>query len=118
VITRKAYGGAYDVMSSKHIRGDYNFAWPTAEVAVMGPEGAVSIVFRHELEGNDADDRRTELIDDYRERFANPYVAAERGYVDDVIEPRRTRAVLVDALETALTKREPRPRRKHGNIPL
>jgi propionyl-CoA carboxylase beta chain len=119
VITRKAYGGAYDVMSSKHIRADFNFAWPTAEVAVMGPEGAVNIVFRKELEGaDDADARRQELISDYREQFANPYVAAERGYVDDVIEPRRTRPVLVDALQTSLTKREPRPRRKHGNIPL
>jgi propionyl-CoA carboxylase beta chain len=119
VITRKAYGGAYDVMSSKHIRADFNFAWPTAEVAVMGPEGAVNIVFRKELEGaGDAEARREELIDDYRERFANPYVAAERGYVDDVIEPRRTRAVLADALETTLTKRERRPPRKHGNIPL
>ena len=118
VITRKAYGGAYDVMSSKHIRGDFNFAWPTAEVAVMGPEGAVNIVFRHELEGEGAAERRAELIADYRERFANPYIAAERGYVDDVIEPRRTRAVLIDALETAVSKREPRPRRKHGNIPL
>jgi propionyl-CoA carboxylase beta chain len=119
VITRKAYGGAYDVMSSKHIRADFNFAWPTAEVAVMGPEGAVNIVFRKELEeSDDADARRQELIADYREQFANPYVAAERGYVDDVIEPRRTRPVLIDALQTALTKREPRPRRKHGNIPL
>jgi propionyl-CoA carboxylase beta subunit len=118
VITRKAYGGAYDVMSSKHIRGDFNFAWPTAEVAVMGPESAVNIVFRHELAEDDGGSRRTELIEDYRERFANPYVAAERGYVDDVIEPRRTRPVLIDALETALPKREPRPKRKHGNIPL
>jgi propionyl-CoA carboxylase beta chain len=119
VITRKAYGGAYDVMSSKHIRADFNFAWPTAEVAVMGPEGAVNIIFRKELEGaDDAEARRAELIADYRERFANPYVAAERGYVDDVIEPRRTRAVLADALETTLTKRERRPPRKHGNIPL
>jgi propionyl-CoA carboxylase beta chain len=119
VITRKAYGGAYDVMSSKHIRADFNFAWPTAEVAVMGPEGAVNIVFRKELEeAEDSDARREELIADYRARFANPYVAAERGYVDDVIEPRRTRPVLIDALETTLTKREPRPRRKHGNIPL
>ncbi|HZR95883.1 MAG TPA: acyl-CoA carboxylase subunit beta [Gaiellaceae bacterium] len=119
VITRKAYGGAYDVMSSKHIRADFNFAWPTAEVAVMGPEGAVNIVFRRELEqADDAESRRAELIADYKERFANPYTAAERGYVDDVIEPRRTRPVLVDALETALTKAEPRPRRKHGNIPL
>ena len=119
VITRKAYGGAYDVMSSKHIRSDFNFAWPTAEVAVMGPEGAVNIVFRKELEESaDSDARRAELIGDYRERFANPYVAAERGYVDDVIEPRRTRPVLADALETTLTKRERRPPRKHGNIPL
>ncbi|MDX6487633.1 MAG: hypothetical protein QOK13_248, partial [Gaiellaceae bacterium] len=119
VITRKAYGGAYDVMSSKHIRADFNFAWPTAEVAVMGPEGAVNIVFRRELDGaDDPDARRAELIEDYKDRFANPYTAAERGYVDDVIEPRTTRPVLIDALETALTKREPRPPRKHGNIPL
>ena len=119
VITRKAYGGAYDVMSSKHIRADFNFAWPTAEVAVMGPEGAVNIVFRKELEeGSDAESRRAELVADYREQFANPYVAAERGYVDEVIEPRRTRPLLIDALQTSLTKREPRPRRKHGNIPL
>src|SRR5207248_9834902 len=89
VITRKAYGGAYDVMSSKHVRADFNFAWPTAEVAVMGPEGAVNIVFRNELAAaDDADARRAELIAEYRERFANPYSAAERGYVDDVIEPR------------------------------
>jgi propionyl-CoA carboxylase beta chain len=119
VITRKAYGGAYDVMSSKHIRADFNFAWPTAEVAVMGPEGAVNIVFRRELEAaDDPEARRAELIADYKDRFANPYTAAERGYVDDVIEPRTTRPVLIDALETALTKREPRPPRKHGNIPL
>jgi propionyl-CoA carboxylase beta chain len=119
VITRKAYGGAYDVMSSKHIRADFNFAWPTAEVAVMGPEGAVNIVFRKELEeASDAEARREELVADYRDQFANPYVAAERGYVDEVIEPRRTRPMLIDALQTSLTKREPRPRRKHGNIPL
>jgi propionyl-CoA carboxylase beta chain len=119
VITRKAYGGAYDVMSSKHIRADFNVAWPTAEVAVMGPEGAVNIVFRHELEAaDDPEARRAELIADYKERFANPYTAAERGYVDDVIVPRRTRPVLFSALETALTKRVPRPQRRHGNIPL
>src|SRR5216684_3993249 len=119
LITRKAYGGAYDVMSSKHIRADFNFAWPTAEVAVMGPEGAVNIVFRHEIEAaDDPESRRAELIADYKMRFANPYTAAERGYVDDVIEPRRTRPVLIDALSTALTKAEPRPKRKHGNIPL
>jgi propionyl-CoA carboxylase beta chain len=119
VITRKAYGGAYDVMSSKHIRADFNFAWPTAEVAVMGPEGAVNIVFRKELEdAADPEARRAELIEEYRSQFANPYAAAERGYVDDVIEPRRTRPVLIDALEASLTKRERRPARKHGNIPL
>ena len=113
VITRKAYGGAYDVMSSKHIRADFNFAWPTAEVAVMGPEGAVNIIYRDR-----PPEDRGELIADYKEQFANPYTAAERGYVDDVIEPRKTRSVLIDALETALTKSEPRPKRKHGNIPL
>jgi propionyl-CoA carboxylase beta chain len=113
VITRKAYGGAYDVMSSKHIRADFNFAWPTAEVAVMGPEGAVNIIYRDR-----APEERADLIADYKERFANPYTAAERGYVDEVIEPRRTRPVLIDALETALTKSERRPQRKHGNIPL
>jgi propionyl-CoA carboxylase beta chain len=119
VITRKAYGGAYDVMSSKHIRADFNFAWPTAEVAVMGPDGAVNIIFRRELaDADDRESRRAELIAEYRERFANPYSAAERGYVDDVIEPRRTRPVLIEALRTSLTKREPRPPRKHGNIPL
>jgi propionyl-CoA carboxylase beta chain len=119
VITRKAYGGAYDVMSSKHVRADFNFAWPTAEVAVMGPEGAVNIIFRNELAvAKDPESRRAELIADYRERFANPYSAAERGYVDDVIQPRRTRPVLIDALKTTITKREPTPKRKHGNIPL
>jgi propionyl-CoA carboxylase beta chain len=119
VITRKAYGGAYDVMSSKHIRADFNVAWPTGEVAVMGSDGAVNIIFRHELErADDPDARRAELVADYEERFSNPYTAAERGYIDDVIEPRRTRPVMIDALETALTKREPGPKRKHGNIPL
>ncbi len=119
VITRKAYGGAYDVMSSKHIRADFNFAWPTAEIAVMGAEGAVNIIFRKELEAAaDPEARRAELIAEYTEQFANPYAAAERGYVDDVIEPRRTRPVLIGALETARTKREARPARKHGNIPL
>ncbi|HET8894334.1 MAG TPA: acyl-CoA carboxylase subunit beta [Gaiellaceae bacterium] len=113
VITRKAYGGAYDVMSSKHIRADFNFAWPTAEIAVMGAEGAVNIIYRDRPA-----EERAALIEDYKEQFANPYAAAERGYVDDVIEPRRTRPVLIDALETALTKNEARPRRKHGNIPL
>jgi propionyl-CoA carboxylase beta chain len=119
VITRKAYGGAYDVMSSKHVGADFNFAWPTAEVAVMGPEGAVNIVFRTELaEADDPVARRAELIEQYKARFANPFTAAERGYVDDVIRPSRTRPVLIDALETALTKRVERPKRRHGNIPL
>ena len=119
VITRKAYGGAYDVMSSKHVRADFNFAWPTAEVAVMGPEGAVNIIFRSELaEADDPEARRAELIADYRERFANPYTAAERGYVDEVIEPRRTRPVLIDALQTASPSASRGPPRKHGNIPL
>jgi acetyl-CoA carboxylase carboxyltransferase component len=106
-------------MSSKNVRADFNFAWPTAEVAVMGPEGAVNIIFRTELaDAEDPEARRAELIAEYRERFANPYTAAERGYVDDVIEPRRTRPVLIDALQTAINKRERRPPRKHGNIPL
>ena len=114
VITRKAYGGAYDVMSSKHVGADFNAAWPTAEVAVMGPEGAVNIVFRRELaeaeqNGGDAAARRAELIEEYKERFANPYIAAERGYVDDVIEPEETRAWLIRALEASLTKRETPP---------
>ena len=119
VITRKAYGGAYDVMSSKHLRGDYNVAWPTAEIAVMGPEGAVNVVYNDEIaKAADPEARRRELAAEYVERFANPYVAAARGYVDDVIEPRRTRPVLIEALETARSKRERRPPRKHGNIPL
>ncbi|MFL5923285.1 MAG: acyl-CoA carboxylase subunit beta [Gaiellaceae bacterium] len=119
VITRKAYGGAYDVMSSKHIRADFNFAWPTAEVAVMGPEGAVNIVFRKELEeADDPDARRAELIEDYKDQFANPYVAAERGYVDEVIEPRDTRARLCAMLDVLKSKRDKNPPKKHGNIPL
>src|SRR3954452_15407850 len=119
VITRKAYGGAYDVMSSKHIRADFNFAWPTAEVAVMGPDGAVNIVFRKELEAaGDPEARRAELVEEHREQFASPFSAAERGYVDDGIAPRRTRPVLITALEASAGKRADPPRRKHGNIPL
>jgi propionyl-CoA carboxylase beta chain len=119
VITRKAYGGAYDVMSSKHIRADFNYAWPTAEVAVMGPDGAVNIIFRRELaEAADPEARRAELIEEYRAQFANPYTAAERGYVDDIIRPSDTRPVLIEALETCEGKRVERPRRRHGNIPL
>jgi propionyl-CoA carboxylase beta chain len=119
VITRKAYGGAYDVMSSKHIRGDVNLAWPTAEIAVMGPEGAIDIIFRKELaEAADPEARRRELVAEYRAQFANPYVAASRGYVDDVIAPRETRWRLIAALEVLQRKRASNPRRKHGNIPL
>ena len=119
VITRKAYGGAYDVMSSKHIRGDVNFAWPTAEIAVMGPKGAVEILFRGEIAGaEDPDAETTRLTGEYTARFANPYAAAERGYVDDVIDPRDTRPRLIDALLTLAGKRDRNPPRKHGNIPL
>ncbi|HEV8535007.1 MAG TPA: acyl-CoA carboxylase subunit beta [Candidatus Limnocylindria bacterium] len=119
VITRKAYGGAYDVMSSKHIRGDYNVAWPTAEIAVMGPEGAVNVIYRDELaKAKDPDLRRKQLVEEYVDRFANPYVAAARGYIDDVIEPRETRPKLVAALRSLASKRDTNPRRKHGNIPL
>ncbi len=119
VITRKAYGGAYCVMSSKHIRGDVNFAWPSAEIAVMGPEGAVNIIFRKELErAEDPQKRKSELVAEYREKFANPYVAASRGYIDDVIEPKETRPRLINALEMLQNKRDSNPARKHGNIPL
>src|SRR5213592_1340698 len=119
VITRKAYGGAYDVMSSKHIRGDYNVAWPSAEIAVMGPEGAVNVIYRDEIaKAKDHDERRTQLVAEYVARFANPYVAAARGYLDDVIEPRETRPRLIAALRSLATKRDANPRRKHGNIPL
>src|SRR5216683_1060771 len=119
VITRKAYGGAYDVMSSKHIRGDYNVAWPTAEIAVMGPKGAVEILYRREMESAaDAAAFREGKIREYRDKFANPYIAAERGYVDEVIEPKDTRRRLIQALEVLHTKRDSNPPRKHGNIPL
>jgi propionyl-CoA carboxylase beta chain len=119
VITRKAYGGAYVVMSSKHLGADFNFAWPTAEVAVMGPEGAVNIIYRRDIASSPTpDDRRQKLIDDYRSHFASPYSAAERGYIDDVIVPHETRPKIIAALETLQTKREPGPKRKHGNIPL
>ena len=117
VITRKAYGGAYCVMGSKHIRTDINLAWPTAEIAVMGAEGAVNIVYRRELASGDADARKAK-VDEFNERFASPFVAAERGYVDDVIEPRETRTRLIRALRMLETKVDTRPKRKHGNIPL
>jgi acetyl-CoA carboxylase carboxyltransferase component len=119
VITRKAYGGAYIVMSSKHLRGDINFAWPSTEIAVMGPEGAINIVLRKELDkAADPAARRAELVEEYREKFANPYVAAARGFIDDVIEPHETRPRLINALAMLSNKRDSLPSKKHGNIPL
>ncbi len=119
VITRKAYGGAYDVMSSKHIRGDVNLAWPTAEIAVMGPKGAVEILFKDEIaKADDPAAATARLIDDYTRQFAHPYAAAERGYIDDVIDPRDTRPRLIDALRMLETKRDRNPPKKHGNLPL
>jgi len=119
VITRKAYGGAYDVMASKHIRADINYAWPTAEIAVMGPEGAVNIIFRNELQkAPDPAAERARLVSEYREKFANPFKASELGYIDEVIRPERTREKLVRALEMLKDKRQENPTRKHGNIPL
>ncbi|HEY8799789.1 MAG TPA: acyl-CoA carboxylase subunit beta, partial [Candidatus Limnocylindrales bacterium] len=119
VITRKAYGGAYDVMSSKHIRGDMNLAWPTAEIAVMGAEGAVNVIYRDEIEAaTDPAAERSRLVEEYQERFANPYIAAARGYVDDVIMPSDTRPRLIAALDLLADKRDTNPPKKHGNIPL
>jgi propionyl-CoA carboxylase beta chain len=119
VITRKAYGGAYDVMSSKHIRADYNIAWPTGELAVMGAEGAVNILNKNEIkESGDPEATRQELIKKYNDKFANPYIAAQLGYVDDVIEPRDTRPKVIAALESLVNKRQNVPPKKHGNLPL
>jgi acetyl-CoA carboxylase carboxyltransferase component len=119
VITRKAYGGAYCVMNSKHIRADFNVAWPTAEIAVMGPEGAVNIIYRREIgEAEQPEARRTELVDEYRDHLANPYIAAQRGYIDDVIEPSETRPRLINALNMLQNKRDQNPPKKHGNMPL
>ena len=119
VITRKGYGGAYVVMGSKHVRGDISYAWPGAEIAVMGPEGAVNIVFRREIaSAEDPEAKREQVLQEYREKFANPYVAAERGYVDEVIEPHETRPRLIAALEMLQNKRVSNPPKKHGNIPL
>ena len=119
VIIRKAYGGAYDVMNSKHIRADVNLAWPTAEIAVMGPEGAVNIIFRKEiLKSVDSESKRADLVEEYRDAFAHPYVAAGMGYLDDVIEPHETRTRLINALEMLSNKRDANPAKKHGNIPL
>jgi propionyl-CoA carboxylase beta chain len=119
LITRKAYGGAYCVMSSKHLRTDFNYAWPTAEIAVMGPEGAVNVLYRRELESApNAVEIRAQKIREFREKFANPYVASERGFLDSVIRPRATRPTLVAALAAAENKRDRNPPKKHGNIPL
>jgi propionyl-CoA carboxylase beta chain len=119
VITRKAYGGAYCVMASKHIRTDVNFAWPTAEIAVMGPEGAVNILYKREIDAApDPDALRAERVTEFRQKFANPYVAASRGFVDEVIRPRQTRAKLIASLAVLETKRDKNPPKKHGNIPL
>jgi propionyl-CoA carboxylase beta chain len=119
VITRKAYGGAYDVMNSKHIRGDINLAWPTAEIAVMGPKGAVEVLFRREIAASDDPAQATsEREQEYREQFAHPYIAASRGYIDDVIDPRETRPRLISGLDMLRNKRDENPPRKHGNIPL
>jgi propionyl-CoA carboxylase beta chain len=119
VITRKGYGGAYDVMSSKHIRGDMNYVYPIGEIAVMGPEGAVNIVFRKEIEEvEDKEAMRTKLVEEYLDKFASPYRAAELGYVDEIIEPEETRPKLIHALEVLQNKVDVNPPRKHGNIPL
>lgn len=118
VIIRKAYGGAYDVLGSKHIRSDFNFAWPTAEIAVMGPEGAIKIIHRAELAGGSEPEKVKKFAQDYTRKFANPYVAAGRGYIDDVIEPQETRPRLIYALRACLDKREMHPSKKHGNVPL
>jgi propionyl-CoA carboxylase beta chain len=119
VITRKAYGGAYDVMSSRHVRGDFNVGWPTAEIAVMGPKGAAEILFKRDLAAaDDPEAKLDDLVADYREKFANPYLAAARGYLDDVIDPRETRPRLISALQSLLAKRQSVHPRKHGNIPL
>lgn len=119
VITRKAYGGAYDVMNSKHIRGDFNFAWPSAEIAVMGPKGAVEIIFKKEIQSSEnPDEELNRKLQQYIEKFANPYVAAEKGYIDEIIIPEQTRQKLIKALEITRTKVDKNPRKKHGNIPL
>lgn len=119
VITRKAYGGAYDVMNSKHIRGDFNFAWPTAEIAVMGPKGAVEIIFKKEIsQAENYEEKLNEKLSEYIEKFANPYIAAEHGFIDDVIKPSETKIKLINALQLLKTKVDKNPKKKHGNIPL
>jgi propionyl-CoA carboxylase beta chain len=119
IITRKAYGGAYVAMSSKHLRGDMNFAWPQAEIAVMGPDGAVNIIYRDEIKkAENKAEAKKKLVKEYQDKFANPYVAAGRGYIDDVLDPRETRPMLIKALDMLQNKRDTNPPKKHGNIPL
>jgi len=119
IITRKAYGGAYDVMNSKHIRGDFNFAWPSAEIAVMGPKGAVEIIFKKDIaKAKDPEKEIEKKLSEYIEKFANPYITAERGYVDDVIAPHKTKQKLITAFNLLRTKVDTNPKKKHGNIPL
>jgi propionyl-CoA carboxylase beta chain len=119
VITRKAYGGAYDVMNSKHIRGDFNFAWPSAEIAVMGPKGAVEIIFKKEINSSENREEKLEQkLSEYIEKFANPYIAAERGYIDDVIKPSETRLKIINAFQLLKTKVDVNPQKKHTTIPL
>jgi propionyl-CoA carboxylase beta chain len=119
VITRKAYGGAYDVMNSKHIRGDFNFAWPSAEIAVMGPKGAVEIIFKKEIESSANPELELERkLNEYIQKFANPYIAAERGFVDDIIEPGNTKRILINTFDLLKNKVDLNPKKKHGNIPL
>ena len=119
LVTRKAYGGAYCVMASKHIRTDLNLAYPTAEIAVMGPEGAVNVLYRRELaKAQDPEALRAQKVQEFREKFANPYAAADRGFIDEVIEPRQTRLKIITGLDMAKTKRDQNPPKKHGNIPL
>ncbi len=118
VITRKAYGGAYCVMASKHIRADINFAYPTAEIAVMGPEGAVEIVYKRELDKKEGAKEREAKVEEFREKFANPYIACEKGYLDEIIEPKFSRPKIIAALQMLENKRDSNPPKKHGNIPL
>jgi propionyl-CoA carboxylase beta chain len=119
LVMRKAYGGAYDVMSSKHLRGDINYAWPSAEIAVMGPKGAVEIIFRKQLlQSDNVEEEMAKYEKEYRDKFANPYVAAKKGYIDDIIEPQNTRYKIIMALEMLKNKKEKLPFKKHGNIPL
>ena len=119
VLTRKAYGGAYIVMSSKHLKGDINYAWPSAEIAVMGPDGAVNIIYRDVIkQAENEQETRERLTEEYRDRFSNPYIAASRGFIDDIIDPAETRPKIIQALEMLQNKRDTLPPKKHGNMPL